>query len=103
MADCYWCGKPAIGEVLIEKERKKKDPRTMVMMTLAAKMAPACFDHINILKEQPLFYTGCGCTYVEDHLKCPRHNRPLDSISKVRILSHGNKPNVLGSNGKGAK
>lgn len=97
MTSCYWCGAKAVGKVLIEAERKQKDKRTGVTGTVDAKWAPACLDHLNILNEQPLFYTWCGCTYVEGEKTCPRHNRPLDSVSKVRLLSRGGKPKVADS------
>lgn len=101
--NCYWCGEPSVTEVLIERERKQTDKRTGVTGTIPAKLAPACEQHRNILGEQPLFYTWCGCTYVEGEQTCPRHNRPLDSISKVRLLSRGSKPTVIGGSSKSVK
>jgi hypothetical protein len=85
----------------MEKARKKKDRRTFVMVTLPAVYAPACEDHINIVKHQPVFY-GCGCEYKEGEKTCPSHHLPLGSVSKMRLSARTKKPTVIGGDSKSA-
>lgn len=74
---CAWCGEKAVTQIEIEPAKRGKDKRTGLMVIKKPPlMSPACVSHKDIINEQPPFYT-CGCSYIDDQFRCPRHNNLL--------------------------
>lgn len=82
---CTWCDEKSVTKVELEPSRRGTDKRTGKTVTKKpAKLAPACNYHRDIIDWQPPFYT-CGCSYIEDELRCPRHNNPLKQPHRDRL------------------
>lgn len=88
MANCGWCGAPAIGEVILEPERWTMHG-TVKVISKSALTSPVCRAHRDIVDKQPRFYT-CGCYYM-DQPRCPMHDKKERGAGreKYRILSPG--------------
>lgn len=82
---CTWCEEMSVVDVELEPVRRGKDKRTgRMVIKKPAILAPACEFHKNIVNQQPPFYT-CGCSYVEDNLRCPRHDNLLRQPHRDRL------------------
>lgn len=82
LGKCGWCDNEAIEQVEIRPGTFTGVGKNRVPKSLPV-MAPVCWDHLNIVKNQPRFYT-CGCSYVNEYDRCPVHDNKLTRFSKIK-------------------
>ena len=79
---CGWCDNDAVSEIEVRPGTFKGVGKNRVPVKLPLTV-PVCWDHVDILKSQPRFYT-CGCSYVNDHDRCPVHDNRLRKFSRFK-------------------